>query len=116
MKVISKRLASHWRGELVKREFELWKQFKSEKYIVELFYAYATKETFNFVMQFCPGGTLLNLLRKKSSLDPQTAMIYFLELLIVFETIHRENVIYRDLKVVLTLYRPRTSFSMRKAI
>lgn len=99
MKVISKRLASHWSGELVKREFELWKEVNDQPFIVKLRYSFTTDTTFNFVMELCPGGTLLNLLRYRTALDSRTAIVYFVELMIVFEHMHANNIIYRDLKV-----------------
>ena len=100
MKIISKRLASHWKGELVKREFELWKEMNNLPFIVKMVFSYTTEDTFNFVMDYCPGGTLLQRLNKEGKLQPYIALVYFLELLTVFETIHENNIIYRDLKVV----------------
>lgn len=99
MKVISKRLASYWRGELVKREFELWQELNSKcPFIVRMHYVYSTESTFNFVMEFVPGSTLLNELKKKKRYDVRTALIYFIELMIVFEHMHKQNILYRDLK------------------
>lgn len=98
MKIISKRLASHWKGELVKREFELWNEINERPFIVRMHYCFTTETTFNFVMDLCPGGTILGLMQKRKAFAPQTAMIYFLELLLVFEHMHNSNIIYRDLK------------------
>lgn len=103
MKVISKRLASHWKGELVKREFDLWVQVSEHPYVVKMLYAYSTESSYNFVMELCPGGTLLQLLRVKKCLPNRLALIYFLELLLVFEHLHENNIIYRDLKVEIYL-------------
>lgn len=98
MKLISKRLASNWKGELVRREFELWKEINSHHFIVKLHYCFSTETTFNFVMDLCPGGTLLSLLRIRVCLPVRTSMIYFLELMVIFENMHNNNIIYRDLK------------------
>ncbi len=100
MKIISKRLASHWKGELVRREFELWKEVNLLPFIVKMVSSYTTESTFNFVMEFCPGGTLLQRLNREGKIKPQIALVYFLELLVVFETMHSNNIIYRDLKVL----------------
>lgn len=99
MKVISKRLASYWKGELVKREFELWRDLSQTcPFIVTMHYVYSTEKTFNFVMEFVPGGTLLAELKKRKSFPSRIAMIYFIELVIIFEHIHKANILYRDLK------------------
>lgn len=98
MKVISKRLASYWRGELVRREFELWQELNNCQFVVKMHYVYTTATTFNFVMDFCPGGTLLNELKIKRKFRTREALIYFLELMITFEFMHDKNIIYRDLK------------------
>lgn len=97
LKVVSKRLASHWKGELVKREFELWKSC-NHPFVVKLDCCFTTETTFNFVMEFVPGGTLLQLLRRKKKLDPRTSLIYFLELLLLLDDLHKSNIVYRDVK------------------
>lgn len=99
MKVISKRLASYWKGELVKREFELWQELSLTcPFVVRMHYVYATDSTFNFVMEFAPGNTLLNELKKQKRFKPRVALVYFIELLAVFEHMHKRNILYRDLK------------------
>jgi serine/threonine protein kinase len=97
LKVVSKRLASHWKGELVKREFELWKNC-NHPFVVKLDCCFTTETTFNFVMEFVPGGTLLQLLRRKKKLDSRTSLIYFLELLLLLDDLHKQNIVYRDVK------------------
>lgn len=99
MKIISKRLASYWKGELVKREFELWQELSlSCPFIVKMHYVYSTDSSFNFVMEFVPGNTLLNELKKKKIFSIRVALIYFIELMTVFEHMHNKNILYRDLK------------------
>lgn len=99
MKVISKRLASYWKGELVKREFELWQELSQNcPFIVKMNYVYSTESTFNFVMEFVPGNTLLNELKKKKAFSTMVALVYFIELMIIFEHMHKQNILYRDLK------------------
>lgn len=100
LKVISKRLASHWKGELVKREFELWRELndRNQRFLVKMYYSYTTETTFNFVMEFVPGGTMLGLLRMRGKFDPQLAIIYFIELLLCLETFHQNQIVYRDIK------------------
>lgn len=100
MKVISKKFASHWKGELVKREFEVWREMFGHKFIVSLHYSYSTASTFNFVMEFCPGGTLYQRIKQVKKIDARTAMVYFVQLLTVLEELHSKQIIYRDLKVV----------------
>lgn len=83
----------------MRREFELWKEVNQLPFIVKMVSSYNTESTFNFVMEYCPGGTLLQRLNREGKIKPYIALIYFLELLVVFETMHASNIIYRDLKV-----------------
>lgn len=61
-------------------------------------YVYCTESTFNFVMEFAPGNTLLNELKKKKQFTSRVALTYFVELMIVLEHMHKQNILYRDMK------------------
>ena len=106
MKVISKKFASKWGGELVKREFQLMKEV-SHPLIVDLEYVFPTDTTYNFVIEFCPGGTLYENLRRKKKFSSRRALIYFAEMLCVMRYLHLHNILFRDLKaenVLLDFY------------
>lgn len=49
-------------------------------------------------MDYCPGGELFELLKKKKWLDDNHARFYAAQLVLVLEHLHENGVIYRDLK------------------
>ena len=98
MKIISKKYAAKWAGELVKREFDLMKE-SQHPLIVKLKYVFPTDTTYNFVMEFCPGGTLYSQLKKCRRFDQRRALIYFAEILMMIRYLHEKNILFRDLKV-----------------
>ncbi|KRX10058.1 Protein kinase-like domain [Pseudocohnilembus persalinus] len=67
-------------------------------FIVELNYAFQTPDGLFLVMQFCPGGDLSELLDRKEKLDEDVARIYLAEVILAIEALHRNNIIFRDLK------------------
>ena len=50
-------------------------------------------------MNFCPGGDLSKLLDKYEKLSEFDSKIYVAEVLLALEALHRQNIIFRDLKV-----------------
>lgn len=98
MKIISKKYASKWGGELVKREFQLMKEV-SHPLIVDLMFVFPTDTTYNFVLEYCPGGSLFDNLIEKKKFPLKTSLIYFAEILLVIEYLHSKNILFRDLKV-----------------
>lgn len=49
-------------------------------------------------MDFCPGGDLSKLLDIKKKLSEEEAKIYVAEILLAIECLHKNNIIFRDLK------------------
>lgn len=53
---------------------------------------------FFFVLEFCPGGELFELLHKKERLCEMEAQFYAGQLVLALEALHAKNILYRDLK------------------
>jgi serine/threonine protein kinase len=49
-------------------------------------------------MDFCPGGDLSKLLLKRKKFDEHRAKLYICEVLSALEHLHKNDIIYRDLK------------------
>lgn len=51
-----------------------------------------------FVLEYIPGGELLHQVRKRLSLTVEHARFYLAEVILGLEAIHKQNIVYRDLK------------------
>jgi serine/threonine kinase 38 len=67
-------------------------------WIVSLKYSFQDDENLYLVMEYLPGGDLMNLLIKKDILSEDEARFYTAEMISAIETVHNLNYIHRDLK------------------
>jgi serine/threonine protein kinase len=51
-----------------------------------------------FVLEYCPGGELFNLISKRKKFNEEQAMFYAAQMVLALEHLHLNDVIYRDLK------------------
>ena len=98
MKVISKTFSAKWGGQLVRREFELMKEVNNP-FIVDLVYVFPTDDTYNLVMEYCPGHSLYQNLVIQKKFTVRNSLIYFAEMLVVVRYLHSKGILFRDLKV-----------------
>ena len=98
LKMLSKRLM---------REKQLTKYAVTEKkvlqslrhpFVVRLHRTFQTPSKLVFVLDYCDGGTLSDLLMDEGRLNETRARILLSELVLALESLHRNYVIYRDLK------------------
>ena len=104
IKIIPKSTLLFWNmlqeGETEKRTLEVKSPF-----LVDLHFAYASHAHLFLGMEYCPGGDLYQLLVTRGALDVSQATIYAAEIASALMTLHKRNIIYRDLKpenVVIT--------------
>jgi serine/threonine protein kinase len=82
----------------------------SNPHTVTLHATFESREHFNFLLDYYPGGELfLHLTEPKKKLTLSDVKRYFCEILLAMEHIHRKKVLYRDLKVLRVLCSQRTS-------
>jgi len=67
-------------------------------FIVKLHFAFQTPERLYFVMDFLNGGELFYHLRRETNFDEQRSRFYAVEMVLALECLHKNGVIYRDLK------------------
>ncbi|KAM3142490.1 hypothetical protein pb186bvf_005392 [Paramecium bursaria] len=67
-------------------------------FIVKLHAAFQNNEKLFMVLDFCPGGDLGNLLTKYQKLEEKHARFYISEILLALEALHKQSIIFRDLK------------------
>ena len=67
-------------------------------WIVSLKYSFQDESFLYLVMEYLPGGDLMNLLIKKSILSEEEARFYTAEMVLAVDSVHLMNYIHRDLK------------------
>ena len=70
----------------------------SHPFITKLHYAFQTPEKLYFVIDFLNGGELFYHLRREQRFSEERARFYAAEILLALECLHKNNIIYRDLK------------------
>ena len=70
----------------------------NNEWIVGLKASFQDNENLYLVMEFLPGGDLMNLLMLKDIISEDEAAFYMAETVLAIESIHNMNVIHRDLK------------------
>lgn len=68
-------------------------------YIVRLRYAFQSEDKLYLVTDYYNGGTLFYHLRKSRHFSEERARFYAAELLLALDHLHKQNIIYRDLKL-----------------
>lgn len=90
-------------------EFKLIEQVLREKkimaeiladipFVVKLHASFESCHHLNFLLEFYPGGEMFFHLQSRRLTEAE-ARIYFAEMVLTFEMLHRKQVLYRDLKV-----------------
>lgn len=67
-------------------------------FIVKLHYAFQTPAKLYFIMDFMAGGELFHHLRRAKKFSEELAVFYSAEITLGLECLHKNNIIYRDLK------------------
>ena len=80
----------------VRTEKEILKN--NNPWIVKLKYSFQDDYFLYLVMDFLPGGDLMNLLMKKDILTEEEARFYTAEMILAVDSVHKLNCIHRDLK------------------
>lgn len=65
-------------------------------FIVKLYYSFQNEKKLFFLLEYCPGGELFNLLQKKKQLNEDQACFYAAQMVIAIEYLHSNNIIYRE--------------------
>ena len=67
-------------------------------FIMKMYYAFQTPEKLYLVLDYCPGGELFFHLSRYRRFQEQVARFYAAELLLAIGHLHKNGIIYRDLK------------------
>eukprot|EP01016_Furgasonia_blochmanni_P023787 TRINITY_DN2562_c0_g1_i2.p1 TRINITY_DN2562_c0_g1~~TRINITY_DN2562_c0_g1_i2.p1 ORF type:complete len:438 (-),score=141.84 TRINITY_DN2562_c0_g1_i2:293-1522(-) len=67
-------------------------------FVVRLHYAFQNERKLFFVLEYCPGGELFNLLQRKKVFHEDQAKFYAAQMVLAIEHLHSKDIVYRDLK------------------
>lgn len=96
-KLIKSEMLRRGQVEHVKAERNLLAEVASD-YIVKLHYSFHDAEYLYLVMEYLPGGDMMNLLMREEVLTETVARFYIAEAVLAIESIHKHNYIHRDIK------------------
>eukprot|EP00924_Labyrinthula_sp_SR-Ha-C_P000991 maker-scaffold_7-snap-gene-10.25-mRNA-1 protein AED:0.05 eAED:0.05 QI:48/1/1/1/0.66/0.5/4/56/544 len=101
--MIEKKQVTHVRAEKeILENFALLMQRESQnekhQWLVELYYSFHDQKNLYLVMEFLPGGDLMNLLIKENILPEEAAKFYTVEAILAVQSVHDLGFIHRDLK------------------
>lgn len=98
MKVLNK---SKMKGEKdIKRLFNEREIIKNidNPFIVKLYYTFQTTSKAYFILDLLNGGDLYTYIIKSGSMKEENARFYAAEIVLALEHLHKNNIVYRDLK------------------
>ncbi|KAK1377783.1 hypothetical protein POM88_024527 [Heracleum sosnowskyi] len=90
-------MLSRGQVEHVKSERNLLAEIDSH-FIVKLFYSFQDAEYLYLILEYLPGGDMMNLLIKEETLTETVARFYIAQSYLAIESIHKHNYIHRDIK------------------
>ena len=101
MKILNKKYAMDTKDQLLfMNERNLLVQGRRSEWLPRLFAAFQDSDNMYFIMEYCPGGDLWNLidLTKNFHLTEDEAKFYLAELLLAIEDVHSIGYVHRDIK------------------
>lgn len=99
MKVLKKSKVQQKKHENhVKTERNILIRASDHPFLVKMYYSFQTYNKLYFIIEYCPGGELFNLLKIKRRFSEDQTRFFISQILLALEHLHKHNIIYRDLK------------------
>ena len=70
----------------------------SHPYIVKLHHSFQSKNRLHFVLDYCSGGELFQILQRVGTLSESVTSVYGAEIVLALGYLHSLGIAYRDLK------------------
>ena len=65
-------------------------------FIIKLYFSFQNERKLFFVLDYCPGGELFNLLCRNKRFDEYSVKFYVSQVVLALEYLHSKNIIYRE--------------------
>ena len=99
MKILKKSMVELRKQELhVKNERDILVEMRGRPFLIDFYYSFQTDKALCFVLEYCPGGELFNLLSKQGKFTEDQTRFYAAQIVLALEFLHKKDVVYRDLK------------------
>jgi len=82
----------------VQTERDILVEVHKHPFLVDLHYSFQTERALCFVLEYCPGGELFNLLQKRRRFTEEQARFYAGQMIFALDFLHSKEIVYRDLK------------------
>lgn len=73
-------------------------RLNQHQFVVKLYYTFQDSTCLYFVLEYCPNGDLLSLIKQKGRFSNYGAAFYSLEIFKALEFIHANQILHRDIK------------------
>ena len=67
-------------------------------FIIRMVYAFQSTDKLFYILEYCPGGELFFYLKQIGRFKEQAAQFYASNVLLAFKHLHKNKILYRDLK------------------
>ena len=67
----------------------------NSQFIVKLYYSFQDADYLYLILEYLPGGDMMNLLIKEETLTETVARFYIAQTVLAIESIHKHNYIHR---------------------
>lgn len=99
MKVLKKQKISKKKQIVhIKTERDILVHLTNHPFLIKMDSSFQTKKKLFFILEYCPGGELFNLLQDKRRLTEDQTRFFASQMILALEHLHKNNVVYRDLK------------------
>ena len=99
MKVLKKQKVSKKKQIIhIKTERDILVNLTDHPFLINMNSSFQTKKKLFFILEYCPGGELFNLLQDRRRLTEPQTRFYTSQMILAIAHLHKSNVVYRDLK------------------
>jgi serine/threonine protein kinase len=98
IKIVNKEfLKSNSQAVLLKREIYIQRKLKHQN-ILSLRDCFEDTENVYLVLEYASGGSMFDYIQQKKGLSEKETFVFFLQVCLAVDTLHKSNIVHRDIK------------------